>query len=98
MAPQQPLLEVSSYFNHRISMDTKKPISPSSDGNSFVYVIVDAFTNYVVLHHSPKHDATNAHTVFFGHLLVKFGISDILATDNGNEYTNGEFCTILPYI
>ena len=34
MAPELPFLEVSPYFNHRISMDTKGPISPSSDGNS----------------------------------------------------------------
>ena len=34
MAPQQPFLAVSPYFNHRISMDAKGPITPSSDGNS----------------------------------------------------------------
>ena len=34
MAPQQQLLEVSPYFNHRISMDAKGPISPYFDGNS----------------------------------------------------------------
>ena len=54
MAPQQQFLEVSPYFNHRISLDTKGPISPSSDGNSYVYFIVDAFTHYVVLYPSPK--------------------------------------------
>ena len=91
MAPQQPFLEVSSYFNHRISMDTKGPISSSSDGNSYVYDIVDAFTHYAVLHPSPKNDATNALTVIFDHWIVKFGIPDILETDNGNEYINGEF-------
>ena len=82
MAPQQPFLEVSPYFNHRISMDTKGPISLSSDGNSFVYVIVDAFTHYVVLHPSPKIDATHALTVVFIHWIAKFGIPDILVTDN----------------
>ena len=66
-APQQPFLEVSPYFSHRISMDTEGPISPSSDGNSYVYVIVDAFTHYVVLHPSPKNDAAHALTVLFGH-------------------------------
>ena len=91
VAPHQPFLEVSPYFNHRISMDTKGSISPSSDGNSFVYVIVDAFTHYVVLHPSPKNDATDANTVLFDHWIVKFGIPDILVTDNGNEYINGEF-------
>ena len=72
-------------------MDTKGPISLSSDGNSYVYVIVDAFTHYVVLHPSPKNDATNALTVLFDHWIVTFGIPDIFVTDNENEYINGEF-------
>ena len=79
------------FFNHRISMDTKGPISPSSDGNSYVYVIVAAFSHYVVLHPSPKNDATNALTVLVDHWIVKFGIRDNLVTDNGKEYINGEF-------
>ena len=91
MAPQQPFLEVSPIFNHRISMDTKGPLSPSSDGNSHVYGIVNALTHYVVLHSSPQNDATNALTVLFDHWIVKFGIPDILVTDNGNEDINGEF-------
>ena len=37
------------YFNHRISLDTKGPISPFSEGNSYNMVIVDAFTHYVAL-------------------------------------------------
>ena len=71
MAPQKPFLEASPYFNHRISMDTQGPISPSSDGNSYVSVILDAFTHYVVLHPSPKKDATKALTVLFGHWILK---------------------------
>ena len=70
----------SSYFNEH-----KGPISPSSDANSYVYVIEDAFTRNVVLHASPKNDATNALTVLFDHWIVKFGIPAILVTDNGNE-------------
>ena len=86
MAPQQPFLEVSPHFNRRISMDTK-----GSDGNSYVYVIVDAFTHYVVLHPSPKNDAAHTLAILFDHWTVKFGILDILVTDNGNEYINGKF-------
>ena len=65
MTPQQSFLEVSPYFNQRISMYTKGPTSPSSDGNFYVYVIVDVFTHYVVLHPSLKNDAINALTVLF---------------------------------
>ena len=91
MAPQHPFVEVSAYLNHRVSMDTKGPISRSSDDNSYVYVIVDEFPHYVVLQPSPKNGATNALTVLFDHWIVKFGIPDILVTHNGNEYINGEF-------
>ena len=52
---------------------------------------MDAFSRHVVLHPSTKNDATNALTVLFDHWIVKFGIPDILVTDNGNEYINGEF-------
>ena len=91
MAPQQPSLEVSPCFNHRIFMNTKVPILPSSGGNSYVYVIVNAFTHYVVLDPSPNNEATSALTALFDLWIIKFGIPDILVTDNGNEYINGEF-------
>ena len=72
-------------------MDTKGPIYPSSDRYSYVYVIVHAFTHYVVRHPSPKNDVASALTVLFDHWIVKFGIPDILLTDNENEYINKEF-------
>ena len=80
MAPQQPFLEFSPYFSHRISMATKDTISPSPDGSSYIYVIVDAFTHYAALHPSPKNDTANALTVLFDHWIVEFGIPDISVT------------------
>ena len=43
IAQKQDFKGQSLYFNHRISFDTKGPISPSSEGNSYIMVIVDAF-------------------------------------------------------
>ena len=97
IAPKQPFLEVSTYFNHRISMDTNVPISPSSDENSYVYVMVHKITQCVASYPSPRNDAANALNVLFDHWIVKFGIPDILVTDNLNEYNNGDiahFCRI----
>ena len=72
-------------------MDTKGPIFPSSDGNLYIYLIVHAFTNYVVLHPSPRHYAADALNVFFHHWIVEFGIPDIIVTDIGNETMNVKF-------
>ena len=89
--PQQPFLVGSPFFYLCFSMDTKSLISPSSDGKSYVYVIVDAFTHFIVFHPSPKNDAANALIVLIGHRIVKFGKPEISVTDNGNENINGEF-------
>ena len=72
-------------------MDTKGPIFSSSDGNSYAYVNVRAFTHNVVLRPSPKNDATNALTVLFDHWIVKLGIPDNLERENGAKHINGEF-------
>ena len=44
----QTLSENASYFNYRTSMDTKGPINPPSKQNSYIHVIVDAFSHFVV--------------------------------------------------
>ena len=59
-------------------------LHPIQTGISYVSVLVDAFTYYVVLHPSPRKYAANALKVLFDHCKIKFGIPDILATDNAN--------------
>ena len=44
----QTFSENASYFNYRISMDTKGPINPPAKQNSYIHVIVDAFIHFVV--------------------------------------------------
>ena len=76
LAPKQPFLEVSPYFNPRI---LRKAFYV------FVYVIVEAFTHYVILHPSLTNDAANAQNVLFDHWIGKFGILETFVIDNGNE-------------
>ena len=57
----------SLYLNHRISFDTKGPISPSSEGDSYIMVIVDAFTHYVALNPVPHCNAYYAYTTLYEH-------------------------------
>ena len=44
----QTFSENASYFNYRISMDTKGPINPPSNQNSYSHVIGDVFSHFVV--------------------------------------------------
>ena len=59
-ATKLPFAQQSDCFNHRISMDTKGPIYPPSKGNSYIYVICDAFSHFVVTQPAPTNDAQTA--------------------------------------
>ena len=91
IAPKQDFKGL--YFNHRISFDTKGPISPSSEGNSYIMVIVDAFTHYVALNPEPHCNAYYAYTTLYEHWIAKFGLPEILVTDNGTVFINNEIIT-----
>ena len=93
-AQKQDFKGQSLYFNHRISFDTKGPISPSSEGNSYIMVIVDAFTHYVALNPVPHCNAYYAYTTLYEHWIAKFGLPEILVTDNRTEFINNEIITL----
>ena len=94
IAQKQDFKGQNLYFNHRISFDTKRPISPSSEGNSYIMVIVDAFTHYVALNTVPHCNAYYAYTTLYEHWIAKFGLPEILVTDNGTEFVNNEIITL----
>ena len=47
-APTQPFSEHAPSFNYRISMDTKGPTNPLSQHKSYIHVIFDDFSHFVV--------------------------------------------------
>ena len=55
---KQDFIGQSLYFNHRVSFDTKGPISPpKKETQSNRVVIVDTFTDYVALNPVPHCNA-----------------------------------------
>ena len=73
IAEKKDFKRQSLYFNHRKSFDTKGPISLSSEGNSHIMVIVDAFTHYAALNSVPQCDAYYAYTTLYEHWIAYFG-------------------------
>ena len=53
-------------------------------------VIVDAFTHYVALNPVPHCNAYYAYTTLCEHWIAKFGLPEILVTNNGTEFINNE--------
>ena len=49
-APLIPFSELTPNFNFRISIDTKGPINPPSNGNSYIISILEAFSHFTYPH------------------------------------------------
>ena len=60
----QTFSENFSYFNYRISMDSKGPINPPSNQNSYIHVIVDAFSHFVVTVCVKQNNAQNLYPLY----------------------------------
>ena len=57
-------------------------------------VTVDAFAHYVALSPVPHCNAYYAYTTLYEHLIAKFGLPEILVTDNGTEFIINEVIAI----
>ena len=97
-APIQSFTEHAPSFNYRISMDTKSPITSSSRNKSYIHVIVDAFSHFVVTVPINSNNAKTAVKTLLHHWIVKFGPPNYLVTDRGSEYINTDMahlCTLI---
>ena len=97
-APTQSFSEHAPSFNYRISMDTKGPINPPSHNKSYIHVIIDSFSHFVVTVPIKSNNAKTAIKTLLHHWNIKFGPPIYLVTDRGSEYVNKEMahlCTLM---
>ena len=97
-APTQSFSEHALSFNYRFSMDTKGPINPPSHNKSYIHVIVDAFSHFVVTVPIKSNNAKTAIKTLLHHWIIKFGPPIYLVTYRGSEYVNKEMaqlCTLM---
>ena len=66
-APTQSFSEHAPSFNYRISMDTKGPIYPPSHNKSYIHVIIDASSHFVVTVPIKSNNAKTAIKTFLHH-------------------------------
>ena len=97
-APTQSFSVHAPSFNYRISMDTKGPINPPSHNKSYILVIIDAFSHFVVTVPIKSNNAKPAIKTLLHHWIIKVGPPIYLVTDRGSEYVNKEtaqLCTLM---
>ena len=94
-APTQSFSELAPSFNYHISMDT---FNPPPQNKSFIHVITDAFSHFVLTVPIKTNNAKTAIITLLHHWIIKFGPPIYLVTDRGSEYANKEMahlCTLM---
>ena len=78
-APTQSFSEHAPSFNYRISMDTKGPINPPSHNKSYIHVIIDAFSHFVVTVPIKSNNAKTAIKTLLHRWIIKLDHPFILS-------------------
>ena len=94
----QSFSEHAPSFNYRISMDTKRLINPPSHNKSYIHVIIDAFSHFVVTVPIKSNNAKTAIQTLLQHWINNLGPPIYLVTDRGSENVNKEMthlCTLM---
>ena len=84
-APTQLFSEHAPSFNYRNYMDTKGPINLLSHNKSYIHVIIDAFSHFVVAVPIKSNNAKTAIKTLLHHWINKVGPPIYLVTDRGSE-------------
>ena len=88
ISPLLPFYENATHFNYRISVDTKGTISPSFHNNSYIFVIIDAFSHFVVTNPALHITSKYAIRTLLRRWITKFEPPQYLVTDRGIEHLN----------
>ena len=86
----QKMLHISITEYQLIQKDLLTP----SNQNSYIHVIVDAFSHFVVTVPIKQNYAQNAVNSLLHHWITKFEPPVYLVTDRGSEYINSEFANL----
>ena len=86
-APLRRYPDVERPFQ-RIHMDLIGPMGKSDNGYMYCLVVIDVLTRYLVAEPLKSKTAVEVARVFFNSVICKYGVPEILVTDQGREFVN----------
>ena len=79
----------------RIYIDFLGPYVRSKKGNSFIFVVLDHLTKYVLLKPMNKANSRNVVRFLIEEVFHKFGTPEIVFSDNGKQFTGTNFSNMV---
>ncbi|KIH63673.1 integrase core domain protein [Ancylostoma duodenale] len=87
--------EVSTKPWQSVHSDVIGPLPLTFDGNKYILVFVDCFSNYIVAEPLPYQKSNSTAQAFINRFVARFGLPETLVTDQGSNYMSDTFTTLL---
>ena len=75
----------------RIAVDIAGPLPITTQGNRYVYVVMDYFTKWPEAYALPNHEAETVEEVLVDQFFTRFGVPGELHSDQGREFESQVF-------
>ena len=72
----------------QVAIDCVGPMQTTPSGNRFILTLVDWFSNYTLLYPMPDKSAATIARILTTDTFCKFGIMNVIVSDNGKEFVN----------
>ncbi|EPB73772.1 integrase core domain protein [Ancylostoma ceylanicum] len=94
---RQPLgrFEISTRPWQRIHSDVIGPLPTTLDGNKFIIVFIDSFSKFIIAEPIADQKANTTAQIFMNRFVARFGLPEMLVTDQGSNYMSDTFRTLL---
>ncbi|XP_059221494.1 uncharacterized protein LOC131996064 [Stomoxys calcitrans] len=79
----------------RIYVDFLGPYPRSKSGNTFIFIVLDHLSKYVLLKAMPKASTRNVVRFLISEVFHKFGTPETLVSDNGKQFVSKEFAELV---
>ena len=89
----QPIKKHPKPF-YQVGMDVMGPLPMTMSGKRYIVIAVDHFTKWVEIRALESNDAQSIASFFHEDVICRYGVPEILTTDQGSEFVN-ELLTIL---
>ena len=75
----------------KIYIDFLGPYPTSRSGNAYIFIVLDHLTKYVLLKSLRKATTTNIIKFLSSEVFYKFGVPEVVHSDNGSQFRSKEF-------
>ena len=96
VAPLRPIMSSKPW--QIVALDVAGPLTTTDNGNRFIIVAIDHFSKWMEVIATPDFTAYTTAQFLFNQVICRFGIPDMIISDQGVNFESGLFKYLCQYL